>query len=107
LRLNSLHLLIVNQLPFGTAGSNDADNGSIRQSTGSAHAAQTAAFTVSLEQGSSLLSSDLAMVIQRIEGLSERLLAARASISLTAFTRFSMSMRVRVIAERTFHRLAP
>lgn len=51
LGLNRLHLLIVNQLPFGSAGSNNADNGAIRQATGSAQASQTAAFTVVLVAG--------------------------------------------------------
>ncbi len=64
----------------------------------------TAALTMRLEDLSNLFWGDVAMVIQGVEPLVERLLALRAEIPLATVRSFTMFMSAGMTTQMTFHR---
>jgi hypothetical protein len=83
----------VNQQSLLTGSTNDAHHRVVGKSTCPTNAPETATFAVPLEHLSNLFGRHVAMIIQGVKSLVERLLAVGAEIPLAPIGGFTMLMR--------------
>ncbi|MUL39404.1 hypothetical protein BWI75_24785, partial [Gloeocapsopsis sp. AAB1 = 1H9] len=83
---------------------NDPNDGVVCQSTGAAHASQTAAFTVGLQNLTDLLWANVTMIVEGIEAFVEGLMAARAKIPLDSTRCLAVLVSFQVSTQWAFHR---